>query len=137
MTAPNNIMLIDDDEIFTFIIKKIIDETKLSGQINIFNNGQAAIDFLKEAAEKTSLLPEIIFLDLSMPVLDGWGFLDEYIHLKSKFAKKMTLYIISTSVSPMDFEKAKNYSDVTDFIVKPMAKERFIEIIKELSKAES
>jgi len=134
MIAQNNIMLVDDDEIFTFIIKKIIEESQLSNHIDIFINGLEAINFLEANATAAEKLPEVIFLDLSMPVLDGWGFLEEYIELKPKLAKKITLYIISTSVSPLDFEKAKKYSDVTDFIVKPMAKERFVEIIKELSR---
>lgn len=132
--VQNNIMLVDDDEIFTFIIKKIIEESKLSNNIDIFINGLEAINFLEANASAAEKLPEVIFLDLSMPVLDGWGFLEEYIDLKPKLSKKITLYIISTSVSPLDFEKAKRYSDVTDFIVKPLAKERFVEIIKELSR---
>jgi len=134
MMAQNNIMLVDDDEIFTFIIKKIVEESKLSNHIDIFINGLEAINFLEANANAAEKLPEVIFLDLSMPVLDGWGFLEEYIDLKPKLSKKITLYIISTSVSPLDFEKAKKYSDVTDFIVKPLAKERFVEIIKELSR---
>ncbi len=133
MVTTSNIMLIDDDEIFTYIIKKIIDETKLADQINIFGNGREAITYLEEVANNADALPEVIFLDLNMPILDGWGFLEEYIKLKPNLSKKINLYIITTSVSPMDFKKAKSYSEVSDFIVKPMAKERFIEIIKELS----
>ncbi len=133
MVTTSNIMLIDDDEIFTYIIKKIIDETKLADQINIFGNGREAITYLEEVANNADALPEVIFLDLNMPILDGWGFLEEYIKLKPNLSKKINLYIITTSVSPMDFKKSKSYSEVSDFIVKPMAKERFIEIIKELS----
>lgn len=133
MVTTSNIMLIDDDEIFTYIIKKIIDETQLADQINIFGNGREAITYLEKVANEADSLPEVIFLDLNMPILDGWGFLEEYIQLKPNLCKKINLYIITTSVSPMDFKKAKTYSEVSDFIVKPMAKERFVEIIKELS----
>lgn len=132
MNSVKNLLLVDDDEIFTFMTKRIIEKTHLAEQIKIFENGKEAIDFLKYAADTPELLPEIIFLDLSMPVMDGWGFLEEYIQLKPRFGKKITLYIISSSVSPKDHERAKNYSDVSDFIIKPMTKEKFIDIIKNL-----
>lgn len=126
-------MLIDDDEIFTYIIKKIIEESEISEQITIFNNGRDAINYLTEVAEEESLLPKVIFLDLNMPLLDGWGFLDEYIRLKPKMCKKINLYVITSSVSTYDHEKSKEYSDITDFIVKPLAKEKFISIVKKMS----
>lgn len=132
MNSIKNLLLIDDDEIFTFMTKRIIEKTNLAEQIKIFENGKQAIDFLKSVADSPELLPEVIFLDLSMPILDGWGFLEEYIGLKPKFGKKITLYIISSSVSPRDHERAKNYSEVSDFIIKPMTKERFVDIIKNL-----
>lgn len=126
-------MLIDDDEIFTYIIKKIIEESDIAEQITIFNNGRDAINYLNEVAEEETLLPKVIFLDLNMPLLDGWGFLDEYIRLKPKMCKKINLYVITSSVSTYDHERSKQYSDITDFIVKPLAKEKFISIIKKMS----
>jgi len=95
-------MLIDDDEIFTYIIKKIIEESEISEQITIFNNGRDAINYLTEVADEETLLPKVIFLDLNMPLLDGWGFLDEYIRLKPKMCKKINLYVITSSVSTYD-----------------------------------
>ncbi|WP_295334868.1 response regulator [Flavobacterium sp.] len=133
MKSPSNIMLIDDDEIFTYIIKKIIEESDIAEHINIFSNGRDAINYLSEVANEVVLLPKVIFLDLNMPLLDGWGFLDEYIRLKPKLCRKINLYVITSSVSHYDHEKSKEYSDITDFIVKPLAKEKFIAIIKKLS----
>ncbi|MFN4026871.1 MULTISPECIES: response regulator [Flavobacterium] len=133
MKSPSNIMLVDDDEIFTYIIKKIIEESDIAEQINIFSNGRDAINYLSEVATEESLLPKVIFLDLNMPLLDGWGFLDEYIRLKPKLCKKINLYVITSSVSTYDHQKSKDYSDITDFIVKPLAKEKFIAIIKKMS----
>jgi len=133
MDSVKNLLLIDDDEIFTFMTRKIIEQTKLAEQIKIFENGKEAIEFLKKTVENKEVLPEIIFLDLSMPVLDGWGFLEEYIKLKPRFEKKITLYIISSSVSPKDHERAKGYSEVSDFIIKPMSKDKFVNIIKNLT----
>jgi len=132
MNSIKNLLLIDDDEIFTFMTKRIIEKTHLAEQIKIFENGKEAIDFLDKFAGKPEVLPEVIFLDLSMPVMDGWGFLEEYIDLKPRLGKKITLYIISSSVSPRDHERAKSYSEVSDFIITPMTKEKFIDIIKNL-----
>lgn len=126
-------MLIDDDEIFTYIIKKIIEESEIAEQITIFGNGRDAINYLTEVAGEEALLPKVIFLDLNMPLLDGWGFLDEYIRLKPKLCKKINLYVITSSVSTYDHDKSKEYSDITDFIVKPLAKEKFIAIVKKMS----
>ena len=133
MNSIKNLLLIDDDEIFTFLTKKIIERTNLTRHIKIFQNGKEALDFLYAYAGNTEVLPEVIFLDLSMPVMDGWAFLVEYIQLKPSLGKKITLYIVSSSVSPRDHEKAKTYSEVSDFIIKPMTKEKFIEIIKKLN----
>jgi len=99
-------------------------------QINVFGNGKNAIDFIKENAANTELLPEIIFLDINMPVLDGWGFLEDYILLMPELGKKITIYIVSSSISPHDVEKAKTLNAVADFIVKPFTKEKFLSAIE-------
>ena len=132
MNSDKKLMLVEDDEIFVFITLKIIKKADFDGELKVFGNGKAAIDYLDSIKDTEALLPEIIFLDLSMPVLDGWGFLDEFLILKPKLTKKITIYIVTSSVSPHDVQRAKNISVVSDFIVKPISKERFIEIIKEL-----
>jgi CheY-like chemotaxis protein len=132
MNSDKKLMLIEDDEIFVFITLKIIKKADFDGELKVFGNGKDAIEYLESIVGNEELLPEIIFLDLSMPILDGWGFLDEFLILKPKLKKKITIYIVTSSVSPHDVQRAKNISIVSDFIVKPISKERFIEIIKEL-----
>ncbi|HEY6159636.1 MAG TPA: response regulator [Bacteroidia bacterium] len=132
MRPVKNLFLVDDDEIYVFLTKRTIEETNLADQVKIFRNGKEAIDFLEGAADNIELLPEIIFLDITMPILDGWGFIEEYISLKPRLGKKITLYIVSTSVSPADIQRAKEISVVSDFIIKPVTKEKFIDVIKKL-----
>jgi CheY-like chemotaxis protein len=132
MKPVKKIMLVEDDEIFVFITKKIIKKAEFDGELKVFGNGQDAIEYLEGIAHQEDLLPEVIFLDLAMPVLDGWGFLDEFLILKPKLVKKITIYIVSSSVSPHDIERSKKISLVSDFIVKPISKERFLEIIRKL-----
>ena len=129
MDQVKNIYIIDDDKLFVFLTKKSIEETKLPTSIHEFGDGQVAIEYLKQNADNNELLPDIIFLDLSMPVMDGWEFLKEYILLEPKIKKKNKLYIFSSSISPHDIERAHNIGAVTDFIIKPLSKEKFVEMI--------
>lgn len=132
MEKIKNLALIDDDDTFVFLTKKVIEQTNLVEQIKVFANGRDAINFLKENSGKPDLLPEIILLDLNMPIMDGWQFLEDYIHLKPKMGKKITIYIISSSISPHDIERAKGISEVSDFIIKPVTKEKFISMLNQL-----
>jgi CheY-like chemotaxis protein len=135
-TAPvkkiDTLFLIDDDSIYQFLTKKVIEETKIVDQIKIFSNGLEAIEFLDSVKDIPNKLPDIILLDLSMPIMDGWEFLDEYVLMKPRFNKKITLYIVSSSIAPSDIEKARSISAVSDFIVKPITKEKLMAIIKNL-----
>ena len=132
MKKINTLCLVDDDGMFQFLTQKVIEQTSLVNQIKIFSNGLDAINFLKAVQNNKKDLPEIILLDLSMPVMDGWEFLEEYLLILPKFDKKITIYIVSSSIDPRDIKKAKSISAVTDFIIKPVTKDKFINIIKNL-----
>jgi CheY-like chemotaxis protein len=127
-----NIYLIDDDPIFVFLTKRIINSAQCDCQINEFSDGQLAISHLQEIIDDVDLLPDIIFLDLSMPVMDGWEFLEEYALIQSRIKKKIALFIVSSSISPHEVERSKTFLSVTDFVIKPMEKGKVIEIIDSL-----
>jgi CheY-like chemotaxis protein len=132
MNKIKNLALVDDDEIFVFLTKKTIEFTNLVEQIRVFKNGQEAINFLNENANNLDTIPEIILLDLSMPVMDGWQFLEEYIALKPHIGKKITIYIVSSSISPEDIIRAQNISEVTDFIIKPISKKQMVDMLTKI-----
>lgn len=132
MKLIKTIAIIDDDDIFVYITKKAVEQTNIVQQIKVFGNGKDAIDFFKENTDNPDLLPEIILLDLSMPIMDGWQFLQEYTKIKPKIQKKITIYIVTSSISPEDMKKAKSIDAVSDFIIKPITKDKLIEIIKKL-----
>jgi CheY-like chemotaxis protein len=73
-------------------------------------------------------LPDIIFLDINMPVMDGWEFLNEFIKIKNNFEKKITLYVVSSSIDPRDLERAKSINLVTDYLIKPIELKKFEKI---------
>ena len=125
MRPINLVALIDDDEIVKFIESKVIESTNVVNRIKTFSNGEEAINFLKSNSKNLDSLPEIVLLDLNMPVMDGFEFLKKYIMLKPKLGKKITIYVVSSYISPTDTERINRISEVTDYIVKPITKEKF------------
>lgn len=128
----NLVALIDDDEIANFIVKKVIDSTMLVNKIKVFTGGQKAIDFLIAHTKQPDLLPEIILLDLNMPDMDGFEFLAEYLRLKPRIEKKIYIYVLSSSLSHCDRDRIKSINSVSDFVVKPITKEKFERIVEVL-----
>ena len=126
--------LVDDDDTFVFITQRIIEQTNHVKEIKVFNNGLDALNYLKNNLNNDYQLPEVIFLDLSMPIMDGWQFLDEFtsLSLKTDKTEKILIYICSSSISPHDITKAKEISSVTDFIIKPVTKDKLAEIVMSL-----
>jgi len=119
--------IIDDDEVYINLIKKIIDVKNLSENLLVFKNGQEALDHFRPIMENINeeAFPEIILLDLNMPVMDGWNFLNEFTQIKLNSKIKTTLYIVSSSINPYDVAKAKSYSLVTDYLIKPVNLDQF------------
>ena len=129
MNKIKTLALVDDDAVFVYLTKIAIEETNLVDLIKVFENGLEAITFLEENKDNLAELPEVILLDLSMPIMNGWQFLEEFVMLNPSIGKKITSYVCSSSISPDDVNKAKSISEVTDFIVKPITKEKLIEAI--------
>lgn len=119
--------IIDDDDVYINLIKKIVDVKNLSENLLVFKNGKEALDHFRPIMEKESEedFPEIILLDLNMPVMDGWKFLNEFTQIKRNSKIKTTLYIVSSSINPYDVAKAKSYSLVTDYLIKPVNLDQF------------
>lgn len=76
-------------------------------------------------------LPDVIFLDIDMPIMDGFEFMEEYVKLKPKLGKKITIYMVSSSVDPVDIDRAKKISEITDYIIKPITQDQLTYIIQE------
>ncbi len=127
---PVSILLVDDDEINNFIsiklIKKAVDNTAISACLN----GRFAIEELVEIQKNNpSLLPDFILLDINMPIMNGWEFLDEYKRLNLDPLGKSKIYIISSSVFSNDINKARSYPLVKNFISKPLSVEKIKEML--------
>lgn len=132
MNQIKTLTLVDDDDIFVFLTSKAIEQTNLVDLIKVFGNGLDALNFLKENKNNIGALPDVILLDLSMPIMNGWQFLEEYTILNPTIGKKIIIYICSSSISPDDIIRAKTISAVSDYIIKPITKDKLIDLIQKL-----
>ena len=116
------IWVIDDDVIYQTIIKKLIKKSEAYSANFSFSNGNEAIIGLKKTLEEdNNNLPDIILLDINMPILDGWEFMDEFQTLKSKINKKINIYIVSSSIAVEDKKKAETYGEIMRYMSKPVS----------------
>ncbi len=132
MKKINAICIIDDDPITVFGIKKMLNSMEITDVIKTYVNGKEAIDDMIAMLEKKDQIPEVIFLDINMPIMDGWQFLEKFIELPVN--TKIRINIVTSSIDPYDRQQWENYKSKTehtiDFINKPIRKGDIIEITR-------
>ena len=119
--------IVDDDAIFVHLLKKIVSKIDNFKEIKHLKNGYEALCNLKLLDSENAKFPDVIFLDLNMPILDGWQFLDEL--EKLPFKNRLTIYIVSSTIDNNEIKNYKNYSSVKNFISKPTTKSDLIKIL--------
>ncbi len=116
------IWTIDDDMIYQTIIKKLIQKSGGFSAHSSFINGNLAITALKNILElNNEEFPDIILLDINMPVMDGWEFMEEFKTIKSEISKKINIYIVSSSIAIEDKKKAETFTDIMAYLTKPIS----------------
>ena len=123
------ICIVDDDPIYQILINKIIALSKTECEIMRFKNGKEALDYFTLDSDKN--LPEIILLDLEMPIMDGWDFMLE---IDQIVTQKTAIYIVSSSISYEDREKAKTFTKIKGYFSKPISSNNILEITKHFDK---
>lgn len=125
-------MLIDDSEIDNFINQKIIESNYFSEKVYVNTSGLSAIEFLKNISVNPeimkTLIPEVIFIDLNMPLMDGFQFINQFFRLSECVTKKAKLIILTSSFNPEDKEKAKLLLKDIVFLNKPLTDESLASI---------
>ena len=114
------VMLVDDNDTDNFISKRIIEITKFAKQVIVKNSGKSALDYLKENEENEAELPNLIFLDINMPIVDGFVFLYEFEKFNTLIKDKCKVIILSSSDNKRDIDKIVNNNHVIKFITKPL-----------------
>ena len=135
MKVKDSVCIIDDDHIFIYGVKRLMEETSFCENLVVYQNGQDALDDLTEKATKGADLPSIIFLDLNMPMMTGWEFLDAYLKIDGQDPTDSKVYIVSSSIDPKDLLRIKDYNVIRNYILKPVTSDDLQNIIIELSGA--
>lgn len=114
----NLVCIIDDDPIYTFAVKKLMKMNAFSEQFLIFKNGKEALDGLINLHKNKSTFPDLILLDINMPIMDGWQFLDACKNISLDISSP--LYMTSSSIDEKDKKKSKTYDMITEYVEKPL-----------------
>jgi two-component SAPR family response regulator len=116
------LIIIDDEPIQHFILDRMLGRYFSSEKDGTMHSdsGTVILDFLNKHKNNADELPDIIFLDLHMPIMNGWDFLERFKKIRKEISKSINIYVISSSIDPVDISRSKRYSFVKDYIVKPV-----------------
>ncbi|HWB93786.1 MAG TPA: response regulator [Puia sp.] len=120
----NCILLIDDDEPTNFLNRLTIEQSRCTRHIEVAQSGQEALDYLRNCGPQRSPRPDLIFLDINMPAMDGWEFLEKYRSLPAECKADIVLIMLTTSLNPDDEVRTQAIADVAGFENKPLSQER-------------
>lgn len=127
MMLNKTICIIDDDRSYRYLAKHLIEESAVPiGHILEFDSAELAIEVLKYSTERTDALPDIILLDLNMPKMNGWEFVEAYENLSNNDRQNTRLYIVSTSDNPDDIKRSQSYTSIQGYIRKPFSIDEFL-----------
>ncbi|HEY4650469.1 MAG TPA: response regulator [Pontibacter sp.] len=131
MSILKKVMLIDDDQVNNFVCESIIKSEQFADEVISYELAEEALQHLKKlAAERPYDFPDLIFLDINMPGMDGWSFIDEYRELPEAVTANCSLFMLSSAVDRKDIICAKSMKEVKDFFSKPLSPE-ILSFIKE------
>ncbi|MAQ75868.1 MAG: response regulator [Aquimarina sp.] len=114
-------LLIDDDKATNFYNKWMLSKHSGFGQIVVRNSGVEGLEYLKNNEDDKNLIPDLILLDLNMPGMNGWEFLNKFKEYKNRFLKEIKIFILSTSKDPNDISLAKKDCDIVGYLNKPLS----------------
>lgn len=128
----NCILLVDDDEPTNFLNKMVVEEVDCARHIHVSQSGEEALKFLENAEGEKQMYtpPNLIFLDINMPAMNGWEFLEQYSYLKQEQKANVVIVMLTTSLNPDDCAKAAKIADVSGFETKPLTAEKLSVILK-------
>ncbi|ADY53073.1 response regulator receiver protein [Pseudopedobacter saltans DSM 12145] len=127
-TKIESAFIIDDDDIYIFGIKKLIQIKKLCEDLHSFSNGYEALQKLEELRNANQAFPEIILLDINMPIMTGWEFIEHFRNFENDLKTHTKIYMVSSSIDPEDIDRADKLKEIEKYIIKPIDLDTLIEI---------
>lgn len=127
-----NVFVIDDDDIYQFTTGVTLKSIPSVKSIKNFYDGAEAMDHILEHLNDESQLPDLVLLDINMPVMDGFQFMEEFIEVLPKLNKEVKVYMVSSSLDSIDMKKAKRIDAITDYLIKPVNSLNLKEIVSKI-----
>ena len=131
MKKLDTILLIDDDAATNYLHQMLIEESNCANKVSVAKNGKEALNYLSSDDKEAQPKPDLIFLDINMPVMNGWEFLDQYVDLPDQDKGKIVIVMLTTSLNPDDRKMAEKYSAIKKFQSKPLNVENLEQIISD------
>ncbi len=128
MNRLNLIFIVDDDPIHQQIAKIMIDRQGISNAMRTFSEAQEVLQYLREHQQQREALPDVILLDLNMPVMDGWDFLEEYAGFYEGLTRNINIYVLTSSIDENDRERVNAYSFVKGYLTKPLSRDIILQL---------
>ncbi|HTD99224.1 MAG TPA: response regulator [Mucilaginibacter sp.] len=116
----NKLVIIDDDPIDHFLMQHILQDNSFFDSTTYTMDGALLLDYIEENKSNIDALPDVIFLDLNMPRFSGWDFLDRFQGLYAQLEKNIKVYILTSSIRPVDKERSAQYPFIKSYINKPL-----------------
>jgi len=123
--------LIDDDQVFQFVTSKTLKKINPDVKVEKFLDGEQGIDRIKNSIDNQKGLPDVVLLDINMPFLNGWQFLKEFRSIEDKIEKEVHIYMLTSSDDPEDLEKAKQFSELSGYLIKPVTEDELEVLIRD------
>ena len=123
------VWVVDDDDFFHLLVNRIVKKGNFDVSLESYFDGKQAFDRFLQIDNHESLIPQIVLLDINMPLYDGWYMMDHFANLAPEVKQKIKVYICSSSIAPYDKLRINSYNQIVDFIEKPLSIEIFRRLI--------
>jgi CheY-like chemotaxis protein len=124
VSSINTVLLIDDDETINYLHNRLLEKNSFTTNVAISINGKEGLDSIRQLNTKIDADEmALVFLDLNMPIMNGWEFLDNLAEIKEDIKIQYKIYILSSTINPDDKKKAKEHELVSGFLTKPLTRE--------------
>jgi CheY-like chemotaxis protein len=123
------VAVVDDDSSYQFLTSRTIRSIGHTNVILQFYDGSEAIHYLSQYADDPIQLPDLLLLDINMPRVDGWMFLEEFSSIKNRISKEINIIMVSSSIDSRDIARARQNKNILDYVMKPVSAEKFRELL--------